>query len=66
MKFFTFSITFFLLLLVAKPNLNWYIFGGGKYKGIEPTKDFLLLTRVSALILLFITWMVILPFSNVI
>ncbi|SHJ64207.1 hypothetical protein SAMN02745227_00306 [Anaerobranca californiensis DSM 14826] len=66
MKIFIIIVTFFLLLLIVKPNINWYIFGGGKYKGIEPTKDFLLLTRVSALILLFITWMVMLPFSNII
>ncbi|QNO16245.1 hypothetical protein HYG86_16435 [Alkalicella caledoniensis] len=60
------SVTIGLFAIILRPKIGWFILEGWRYKSFEPNGEELLLSRVSAAIILCVIWFVFVPFASIV
>ncbi len=54
--FFKLIVTIFLVIGIIRPEILWYLSEGWKFRDVEPSETYLILTRISLVFTLIVIW----------
>ncbi|MBL4933622.1 DUF6199 family natural product biosynthesis protein [Clostridium paridis] len=52
-------VSIILIIGIINPRLSWKISEGWKFKGVEPSTLYLIMTRVMSVVMLIVVWLAI-------